>query len=79
MAFVSDAASVLKKAYVDALKPVCTNAKWVACMSHALNTVAKSVVEEVDDKVTAGILHPKQQAARRRKWSVCCKPNKYSV
>ena len=53
MAFVSDSASVLKKAYEEYLKPFCPNATWVPCSSHALNNVAKSILCGFGDTVTA--------------------------
>lgn len=51
-AFVSDSASVLKKAYDEVLKPVCRSAKWVPCTSHKLNNIGKTLVTAFDDGIT---------------------------
>lgn len=76
IAFVSDAASVLRKAFDEYLKPLCKNAKWVPCFSHALNNVAKALVNGLDPRMVDlfdkgfPFLHAKRQAARRRRWFV---------
>ena len=52
IAFVTDSASVLKKAFEDHLRPLCPNAQWVPCTSHSLNNVAKSILSGLDVQLT---------------------------
>ena len=74
VAFVTDSAAVLKKAYDVVLKPLCPNAVWVPCVSHSLNNVAKCILNGLDDQLSKifekgpGLLHAKKYAARRRRW-----------
>ena len=44
IAFVSDFAAVLKKAFTEVLQPICPNARWVPCASHMLNNIAKLIL-----------------------------------
>ena len=48
IAFVSDSAAILKKAFEEVLQPVCPNAIWVPCASHILNNVAKCIMRGID-------------------------------
>ena len=74
IAFVSDSAAVLKKAFDEVISKVCVNARWVPCISHALNNVGRALVAGLDGRMVNvfergyPFLHAKRQAARRRRW-----------
>ena len=74
MAFVSDSAAVLKKAYEAVLQGACPDALWLPCVAHVFNNCAKSIMTGLDEKLTSlfekgpGLLHAKRYAARRRRW-----------
>ena len=51
IAFVSDSASVLKAAFDHQLKSVFKNARWVQCLSHGINNIAKVVMSDVDPEL----------------------------
>ena len=69
IAFASDPAPVLHKAFNAVLKPLCHSVQWVSSFSHGLNNVAKEVMKSLDVELVAlfeialDVLHAKRYAS----------------